>query len=339
MKKKEIRPIKTASLFLILMLLFSCQSKSRYSIDTEENKIEVKIARLDSALIHFDQHQPYPSALELYEKFPIFFPLYVRNVLDTISLDTLAVSQMLTAFADDDYFQTINRREDTVFRNVSDIEEELSDTYTYIHHYFSEIELPQIYLFVSGFNRSVLFADDMLGVGGDFYLGQDFAPYRSFTYDYLLANMTRKMFAIDVASAVLFRHFIFNGDKNRLIDHLLHRGKVLFLLKTFMPSRTSAEIIGYSPEQWAWAVKYEKQIWRSVIEQKHLFDTDNLLMKKYLNDAPFTSPISQDSPGRLGVFLGIRIMEEYVKNNDVSLPELMQFSDYQAILSASKYNP
>ena len=74
--------------------------------------------------------------------------------------------------------------------------------------------------------------------------------------------------------------------------------------------------------------------------QNHIFSTDLMTMNKYINDAPFTSTISQESPGRLGIWVGWQIVNEYMKkNSDISLKELIQSTDYQNILTQSEYNP
>ena len=60
----------------------------------------------------------------------------------------------------------------------------------------------------------------------------------------------------------------------------------------------------------------------------------------YLNDGPFTAEVSQDAPGRLGVWLGWRIVESYMEHNEeVSLQELLAEGDAQKILELSFYKP
>jgi hypothetical protein len=66
--------------------------------------------------------------------------------------------------------------------------------------------------------------------------------------------------------------------------------------------------------------------------KKTLYSTDNMLMRKYLNDAPFTTPISQESPGRLGTWVGWQIIQSYMnKNKNVTLQQLMNETNYQKI--------
>ena len=111
-------------------------------------------------------------------------------------------------------------------------------------------------------------------------------------------------------------------------------------MSVFMPEEKPERIIGYSAEQLKWSKTNEKQIWSTIIEQKHLFSTDLMLIRKYVNDGPFTAPISQESPGRLGTWVGLQIVESYMqKNKNVTLKDLMNENNYQKILENSEYKP
>jgi hypothetical protein len=89
-----------------------------------------------------------------------------------------------------------------------------------------------------------------------------------------------------------------------------------------------------------WCEQNEKQLWTYFIENKMLFITDSFVINKYINDAPFTSGFSQESPGRAVVWLGYRIISSYVKNNkNITLQQLMERRDYQNIFNKSRYRP
>jgi hypothetical protein len=179
-----------------------------------------------------------------------------------------------------------------------------------------------------------------IGMGTDFYLGSNFSFYKGLTYEYMVQNMRRECLATDLVSAALFRMFRMNSTENRLIDNMLFRGKVMYLMSVFMPDEKPEGIIGYSAEQLKWCNTNEKQLWATMIDQKHLFSTNMMLIRKYLNDAPFTAPISQESPGRLGTWVGMQIVKSYMQNNStVTLRELMDENNYQKILENSDYRP
>jgi len=276
----------------------------------------------------------------LYTRYHDFLPVYTSNILDTAATDTVAVSNLFRQFLTNKTFKPVNKKTLQTFSDVSDIEKQVSDAYTYIHYYFPEVKLPEIYFFVSGFNRSVMMNNNFIGMGTDFYLGSNFPAYKDFTYQYMTYNMRRECMATDLVSATLFRMFVMNSSEYRLLDNMLFRGKVMYLLSVFMPHEKPESLMGYSAEQWNWSKTNEKQIWGYMIDQKHLFSTDVQLIRKYMNDAPFTSPVSQDSPGRLGTWLGWQIVESYMnKNPKTTLTDLMKINNYQKMLEDSGYRP
>jgi hypothetical protein len=334
--------LKTNHLFLacfIVLALTGCRDKSRFKIKTTESRIDVKIKRFDQALIQLDSKNP-NAIKELYKQYPEFLPVYTSQILDIQASDTSKIDSLFRQFSVDKQFSNVNKKTMETFSDVTDIEKSISDAYTYIRHYFPTAKLPEIYFFVSGFNRSVLMTDKFIGIGTDFYLGADYPPYKDISYKYLLYNMRRECVATDIVSATLFRMFIINSDEDRLLEHMLFRGKVMYLLSVCMPDQTQASIMGYKPEQMEWCLKFEKDIWATMLDHKDLFSSDSQLIHKYLNDAPFTAPISQDSPGRLGTWIGLQIIESYMQSHpEIDLPTLMRESNYQKILQNSGYRP
>ncbi len=330
--------------FALLAVSFfcSCQPKDRFSIDTSVNRTSVKIHRFDSCLISLDTLDMTNSVKNLYDRYPDFLKSFINNI-DTVSpVDTISVARNLKNFILFPQVKELNRKVMDVFKNVSDTEKEISDAYTYLAYYFPNLPKPEVYFFVSGLNRQLITDDRMkfIGIGSDYYLGSDYQLYKSAVYDYQLQNMNPQNLAVDLVSALLFNYFRFDSKDNRLLDNMLHRGKVMYLLSVFMPGRTEQEIIGYTSEQWNWAEEYESDIWKIIVSQKHLFSSDYPLIRQYLNDAPFTSRISQESPGRLGTWVGMRIVKSYMnRNKDVTLQQLMQLNEYQTLLEESGYRP
>ena len=337
MKKTNILII---SICCLISFLCSCSKSNRFKIDTTKNRVEVKIHRFDKDLLSLDTTNMKKGLAGLYTRYHDFLPVYTSNILDTAATDTVAVSNLFRQFLTNKTFKPVNKKTLQTFSDVSDIEKQVSDAYTYIHYYFPEVKLPEIYFFVSGFNRSVMMNNNFIGMGTDFYLGSNFPAYKDFTYQYMTYNMRRECMATDLVSATLFRMFVMNSSEYRLLDNMLFRGKVMYLLSVFMPHEKPESLMGYSAEQWNWSKTNEKQIWGYMIDQKHLFSTDVQLIRKYMNDAPFTSPVSQDSPGRLGTWLGWQIVESYMnKNPKATLTDLMKINNYQKMLEDSGYRP
>jgi hypothetical protein len=323
-----------------MVLLSSCSKSNQFKIDTSKNRIEVKIHRFDKDLLSLDTTNIKAGVKGLYVQYHNFLPVFTSEILDTTATDTVAVCNLFHQFLTNKTFKPVNKKTMQTFSNISDIEKKVSDAYTYIHYYFPDVKLPEIYFFVSGFNRSIMMNNKFIGLGTDLYLGSNYPAYKDMTYEYMKYDMRRECVATDLVSTTLFRMFVMNSSEYRLLDNMLFRGKVMYLLSTFMPDEKPEDIMGYTKEQWKWSKTNEKQIWAHIIDQKDLFSTDLQLIRKYMNDAPFTAPISQESPGRLGTWIGWQIAKSYMDNNPkVTLPELMKENNYQKMLEDSGYRP
>ena len=334
-------PFRAFALSCVFTLfLVGCKQQNRFAIDVNQNRVEVEIKRFDKDLILLDTTQMHSEIERLYQEYPDFFPVFIVNILDIEPEDTLLVTEFIKEFLSDEEFAAVNQMVLKEFKNLSDIEKSLSTAYTYIHHYFPEMALPDVYFFVSGFNLSIMMADNIIAMATDKYLGSDFPLYQQITYRYMLANMNRENIAPDLISALLFREFRMRSEHNRLIDNMLYRGKIMYLLSIFMPDVKDEYLIGYTAEQIKWSKKHERNIWAAMIDQKDLFSSDQFTIRKYLNDAPFTSTISPESPGRLGTWVGWQIVKSYMQRNQhITLNNLVNTTDYQKILEESGYRP
>lgn len=338
MKKNAFQLVPFLVLGLML-LVASCSEKNRFEIDTNKDRVHVKIQRFDKDLLSIDSTNLKSSVDSLYAHYPKFLPIFASEVLDTIASDTVAIRNMFYNFVTDPAFTQVNKKTLQTFADVSDIEKKISDAYTYLRFYFPEMRLPEIYFFVSGFNQSIIMTPGMIAIGADLYLGSDFPAYKELTYKYISDNMRRECLATDLVSALLSNTFRMDNEIT-LLDNMLLKGKVLYLMSVIMPTETQEGLMGYTTEQIKWCKAHERQIWATMIDKKHLFSPDLTLIYKYVNDAPFTSPISQESPGRVGSWLGWQIVQSYMRNNkEVSLHDMMMDTNYDRIIQKSDYRP
>ncbi|MFT6716440.1 MAG: hypothetical protein ACJA0Q_001079, partial [Saprospiraceae bacterium] len=62
--------------------------------------------------------------------------------------------------------------------------------------------------------------------------------------------------------------------------------------------------------------------------------------KKYIEDQPFVSSLERESPGRAGVWIGYRIVSQYMENNpNLSLEKLLNSTPAMDVFQGSKYKP
>ena len=327
-------------IFCIFALTACHQGRTYFPKDLEAQ--EVEIVRFDNALLNVHETSVAHDIKVLYDEYPVFMPLWVEDILGIPSADTAYLEEALPQFLNDTLFgfQLTNQREQEVFADVSDLETALSQAFSRIKWLYPETEIPSIYLFVSGFQAPIFFDEDLIGIGADMYLGSDYEYYNRVVYAYQKQTMRKECIPVDVISAFLFRTLPYTSDKSRLLDQMMYRGKVMYLTAQIFDKLPGYEVMGWTKEQWDWCVDNERAIWHLVMDKRDLFKTESLVLTSYLNDGPFTSEISQDSPGRLGIWLGWRIAESYMEHNEgVSLQELMAEGDAQKILELSFYKP
>ena len=324
-----------------LMALTACQHGRTYFPKDLETQ-EVEIVRFDRALLNVDESTVGQDIRVLYDEYPVFMPLWVEDILGIPSWDTAILEQQLPKFLEDTLygFKRTNALEREKFDDISDIQKPLNKAFTRIQWLYPEMEIPTLYLFISGFVTPIFMEDDLIGIGADMYLGSDYEYYNRVVYEYQKQTMRKECIPVDVVSAYLFRTMPYTSTKSRLLDQMIYRGKVMYLTAQLFDDLPGYEVMGWSKEQWKWCERNEEAIWHLVMDKRDLFKTESLVLTSYLNDGPFTSEISQDSPGRLGIWLGWRIVESYMTHNEeVTLQELMAEPDAQKILELSFYKP
>ena len=328
-------------LLVVALALNACQHSRTY-FPKELAPQQIDLVRFDNALMNVQEATIQEDVRLLYEEFPVFMPLWVEDILGIPSADTAYLEQQLPLFLNDTLygFKETNKREKAMFADVKDVEQSLGQAFARIQYLYPETQIPTLYLFISGFQTPVYFSEDLIGIGGDMYLGSEYEYYNRVVYDYQKQTMRKECIPVDVISAFLFRTLPYTSTKTRLLDQMMYRGKVMYLTAQIFNNLPGYEVMGWTKEQWDWCLRNERAIWHLVMDKRDLFKTESLVLTSYLNDGPFTAEVSQESPGRLGIWIGWRIVESYMEHHpEVTIQQLMAEGDAQKILEESFYKP
>ncbi|MBR1563885.1 MAG: hypothetical protein IJ650_00910 [Paludibacteraceae bacterium] len=346
-----MKNLKTAISALILLMLAGCNNTRQY-FPKQLPPAEIEIVRFDSALLSVRGSE---DILRLYADYPGFMGFYSENILGIEATDTAFMLEALPKYLSDTiyHFAEVNRQVMSTFADIRDLRGSLSEAFAKVHYLYPDLPLPQITFFVSGFNASLLFWEPVNGLedasvqqrvrmalGTDMYLGTDYEYYNRVVWNYQKQTMRRECIPADVVSAYLFRMLPFTSSKSRLLENMIYRGKVMYLLSCIFSAEPEYEIMGYTKQQWQWAKRNEKQVWQMIVDKRDLWKTESPVLTSYLNDGPFTAEISQEAPPRLGTYIGWQIAKSYMETNrSVTLQELMSEGDAQLILERSHYKP
>lgn len=318
--------IKMKYVLVILSVLFfvSCNETSKVEQEVEAIPIAVKVMRLDQ---EFGKATP-ETLSDLKKKYPVFFPeqfhdsVWIGNLNDTLQ-------------------QQLVQEIDEVFPDNEKIEDQLLPLFQHLKYYFPEFKEPTVVGVTSDvdYQHKVIVADTLLVLALDTYLGADHEFYDNIK-KYLSKNLKPSQIGPDVAQA--YAQQLVSGPKQRtLLAQMVYFGKQLYLKDVLLPSISDADKMGYTEAEMQWANDNEEDMWRYFIERELLYNTDPKMVPRFIADAPFSKfylEIDNDSPGRIGQYIGWQMVRAYMENNNVTVPQLL-IKNADEIFKNSKYKP
>ncbi|MDR0757728.1 MAG: gliding motility protein GldB [Tannerella sp.] len=224
------------------------------------------------------------------------------------------------------------------YDRIESLEAELGEGFARLHDVFPAMQIPAVYMHVSGFGQNLLVDDSLLSLSIDKYMGEDYPLYQDFFSSYQRQRMNPENVVADYLTAWLLSEYPFRGNDRVLLERMIYEGKIKYVISRMLPRVVPESLMGYTADDLRWCKRNEGELWRLIIERKHLYTPDHVTVMKYFSDAPSTF-ISGDAPGCLGAWTGWQIVSQYMKKTKASLPELMGNPDFQDILARSKYRP
>ncbi|MET0760232.1 MAG: gliding motility lipoprotein GldB [Flavobacterium sp.] len=309
--------------FALCLLFASCDKKSKTEKEIENIPLEIKVVRFDK--IFFET--PVSELPKIKKQFPILFP---EEVQDSVWINKMKNPLWLELYTE------VQKK----YSNFEPETHEIEDLFRHIKFYFPKTKTPKVITLINemDYNTKAVYADSLVLISLELYLGKD---HRFYEFpEYLKQNFGKKQMMPDIVSSFAIRKIPPPTDKT-LLSQMVYAGKELYLKDVLLPEHTDADKIGYTPEQIKWCQENEGYMWRYFIEEKLLYNADSKLPNRFINVAPFSKfylEIDNESPGRVGTWVGWQIVRSFMKNNEVSLPQLLQM-DATEIFNKSKYKP
>ena len=309
---------------LVFLFLASCSRDKDASPDLEGISSDPEIIRFEELFYGADAE----SLPALKADFPYLFPepnpdsVWVNKMQDEDERYLFEESQK--KFKD---FDLQTRRLQSLFRHMK--------------YYFPSFQEPRVITMITevDYNNKVIYADSLLFVGLDLYLGEDHELYADFP-GYVKQNYHPEHLIVDVADAMTGPLLRPTGGTS-FLSRIIQEGKRLKIIELLLPEMTGREIMGYTEEQWNWAEQNETDIWKYFVQNELLYSTDADLTRRFIEEAPFSKfylEVDRDSPGRIGSWFGWRIVDAYMQNNEVGVSEMIR-TDNEEIFRSSRYKP
>ncbi|SFU49592.1 gliding motility-associated lipoprotein GldB [Pustulibacterium marinum] len=316
--------MKKIAAILCLLLLFSCNKTSKIEKEISTIPVDFSVLRFD-----LDYKKAKPSDLPvLKEKYPYMFSKQFP--------DSVWVARMTDTLQQELFTEVENK-----FPNFDNQKETLKKFFQHVKYYFPEETIPTVVTVTSDvdYRNQVFYTNDFLIIALDTYLGGNHRFYDGIQ-QYISKTLDPKYMIVDVARAFSERH-VSAPNSRTFLASMIYQGKKMFLEDKLLPFKTSAEKMEYSNKEYEFAIENEAMIWQYFVENELLYDTSPKTLERFIYNAPFSKfylPVDNESPGRLGVFIGAQIVSSYMQNNDVSLQQMLNTSS-EEIFKNAQYKP
>lgn len=314
---------KIFTLFALVVALYSCDKKSQVEKAVEEIPVNIEVERFDKAFFETKPQDLSP----LKSQYPYFFP---QGTDDKVWIDKMQNPQWR------ELYDEVQKK----FGNFNSEAGQIEELFKHIKYYFPKTRTPKVITMIADmdYNTKAIYADSLVIVSLELYLGKGHRFYQF--PEYLKQNFEPNQILPDIVSSFATRK-IPPPTENTLLSYMIYTGKELYLKDILLPEYTDADRIGYKPEQIKWCEENEGYMWRFFIENQLLYDTDQKLLPRFINPAPFSKfylEIDNETPGRVGAWLGWQIVRSYMENNKVSLQQMLM-TDSKELFEKSKYKP
>ena len=172
---------------LLSIIVFSACRSDKQKDDFSFSGI--KIARYDRLQYEATVQNSFFSLQRMNTEFSQETRLLIEEVLDLGSVDMVDMNDRLCAYFSDSILVHLMEDVGEKFKDVSNLEQHLTQGFSNLKKEIHELPVPQIYTQISALNQSVVVGDSILGISLDKYMGSDYPLYKKYYY----ANQRRSM--------------------------------------------------------------------------------------------------------------------------------------------------
>lgn len=312
------------SLF-ILFFLFSCKEESKVEEAVAQIPIKFKVERFDQ-IFYGSNPEKLP---EIKRQYPFFFP--------ESNPDSIWVNKLKNPLLKELY-QEVQLQ----YQSLGTVETDLEKLFAHVHYYFPKYKTPRVITLINEVDTEgrVFYVDTLALISLDCYLGKDHRYYVDF-HEFKKIEFESNQIIPNLVSSFCYGKIATPTDRT-LLSTMIYYGKELYCKDKLIPDYSDAAKIGYTDLQLQFCQENEYYMWSNLVENKLLFDANPKNEQRFINPAPFSKfylEIDNQTPGRVGQWLGWQIVKSYMENNEAtSLDELFKL-DANTIFENSKYKP
>lgn len=330
-KKTSIMKLQFSSLlsfFLFGILFFAisaCSSSNAVEEEIAKIPVEITLDRFDQKFFNASKEDFY----QLKQDYPYLFPeQYPDSIWQKRQRDSLQV--------------LLQGEISKVYPSLAPFEKQLKPLFQHIKYYFPRLKDPKVILLTNNvdYQNKTVYADSLVLISLDTFLGANNPLYegipqyivRDMDLAYLGAHLSDE-FAISVVPAPADR---------TLLAQMIYYGKRFYIKDILLPDTADEIKISYTEKEMNWVKENERFIWQYFIENELLYKTQSSYLLRFIEPAPFSKfylEIDNESPGKIGQWLGWQIVRAFVSKNPDKTPQQILATPAQELFTKANYKP
>jgi len=340
--------MKKLLLALGAVFLFAACKNTDSVPDVSNIKLQLDIRHLERDFPALDTSHLAQSLSALKEKYPDFLDFYLDTLLGigvrgNYVAGNPAIEKGVHSFLTYPDYRDLY---DTVFKHFPDtrqMDEDLKKGFQYLKHYQPDYQVPKIIYFISFLSggNAILVDSSVAGIALDMYLGPAYPYYASMGHPAYMTSTFLPTYAPVNLMKVIFRdQYPYKEEDRTLLDLMVQRGKEQYFLSKVLPFTPDSVRLGYTAAQWEWAKASEGTVYAWLAQQNLIYDKTTQKIMRYVTEGPTTPGMPQESPGNIGTFIGLRIVQQWAeKHPDASLNQVLSHPDAQKMMEEAAYKP
>lgn len=322
----------------VMIGMISCETN--VSKDMVSPASEAVIFRYDKLLNDYVSYNSFSALQKLSGEYRAQTRILVENVLRLGAFEDDDYNLKLQAVYSDSLLQSLSSDVLDKYDKLQTQEAAFNKAFTRMGKLLPGVQVPTLYAQISALNQSVVVQDSLVGISLDKYMGSDYPLYVQYFDDYERAMMKPERILPDVMRFYLMALYPFPEEKpQKLIHKMLYLGKINYISSKLLDYSSPDEFLDYSQEKRKWCKDSSAVVWNYMNDQEHLLSEEAVLLDKYLEHAPYTDFFGEQSPSRLGVWMGMLIVDSYMtKHRDVEYEAILTDHDYEKFLSEAQFN-
>ncbi|MCP9768837.1 gliding motility protein [Lacihabitans sp. LS3-19] len=226
---------------------------------------------------------------------------------------------------------------DSTFGELDDLKKEFQEAFKNIKSLYPDFKSPKIVATFTGLENDLFVSDSLVIIGLESFIGPK-ALYRPEQPNYILRRYSKEYIVPTVIRFLSNNYNKLDSRDESFLADMLFFGKSLEFTKEMLPNTPDSLIIGFTNQQLIETWDAQDLVWAHIVDKQLLYSPDPHLKEKYFGERPNVPEIGPKCPGRIGQWLGWRIIQRYrTEKPNTTFQELMKLEKPSEILRESKY--